>query len=322
MKKQLLIAAVAATMGTAAIADVSITGQMKVNYKNTDNNGSINNAISHEANLYITGKSGDTSFRMELDSDSADTLATNAPASTANIGVEDIWMQTKIADVTIKAGTWNGSDSMLSKDSDRAQGKFALSTTAAGVGILVEGTSDANKTVKFSGDIAGVAASYKMEDTQDQITLAGSVSGVDIAYHTVNNDTADSDKTSISVSTTFNGVALTYVQADADTLATISGDSLLGDAAALNVESDGSGMASGDDISGFIASTEFGGNKVKAVFATVDNLTGDGDLDITKFVVTRSLASGSTLEVTYTDQDSDTVGNDEEQLDIELAVKF
>jgi len=36
MKKQLLIAAVAATMGTAAIADVSISGNMKVNYKNTD----------------------------------------------------------------------------------------------------------------------------------------------------------------------------------------------------------------------------------------------------------------------------------------------
>jgi len=36
MKKQLLIAAVAATMGTAAIADISIAGAAKVNFTNVD----------------------------------------------------------------------------------------------------------------------------------------------------------------------------------------------------------------------------------------------------------------------------------------------
>jgi|AJXC01.1.fsa_nt_gi hypothetical protein len=34
MKKQLLIAAIAATMGTAVIADVAITGHAKYVYKN------------------------------------------------------------------------------------------------------------------------------------------------------------------------------------------------------------------------------------------------------------------------------------------------
>ena len=317
MKKQLLIAAVAATMGTAAMADVSITGQMKVNYKDTDANGTLGNAISHEANLYVTGKTGNTSFRMELDSDSADTLASNAPASTANIGVEDIWMQTEIAGVTVKAGTWNGTDSILSADSAREQGKFAASGTAAGVGILVEGSSDANKTVKFSGDIAGVAASYKVEDTQDQITLAGSVSGVDIAFHTVNSDTANSDKTSVSLSTEYNGVTLSYVQADADTSAIISGDSYFGDVAAY-----ANPLIGGDDISGFGVKANLAGNTVQAKAISVDATAAADDSDIVKLIVTRPLASGATLEVTYTDEDSTTAAMDKETLDIELAVKF
>jgi hypothetical protein len=36
MKKQLLIAAVAATMTTVSMADISITGGAKINYTNTD----------------------------------------------------------------------------------------------------------------------------------------------------------------------------------------------------------------------------------------------------------------------------------------------
>jgi len=312
MKKQLIAAAVAATMTSVAMADVSITGQMKVNYKDTDANGTLGNAISHEANIYVTGKSGDTSFRMELDSDSGD-----FSGSDATLRVEDVWMQTSIADVTLKAGTWNGTDSILSADSARAAGKFAASTTAAGVGILVEGSSDANKTIKFSGDIAGVAASYKIEDTQDQVTLAGSVSGVDIAYHGVNSDTANSDKSSVKVSTTYNGVELSYAQADADTSATISGDSYFGDVAAY-----ANPLIAGDDISGFGIKASMAGNTVQAKAITVDATAAADDSDIVKLIVTRPLASGATLEVTYTDEDSVTAAMDKETLDVELAVKF
>jgi hypothetical protein len=50
-------------MTSAAIADISITGGMKVNYKDTDNNGTLTNAISHETDLQITGKSAPISGR-------------------------------------------------------------------------------------------------------------------------------------------------------------------------------------------------------------------------------------------------------------------
>ena len=63
MKKQLLIAAVAATMGTAAIADISLTGDMKVNYKSTDFGNTATastNNVTQEGDLVLTGTNGGT----------------------------------------------------------------------------------------------------------------------------------------------------------------------------------------------------------------------------------------------------------------------
>ena len=341
MKKQLLAAAVAATMTSVAMADISITGQMKVNYKNIETGTDISNAISHEANLYVDGKSGNTTFHMELDSDSADfnrsttttsesTTPSGATAHThdvttatttdASIQVEDIWMQTSIADVTLKAGTWNGSDTLIDTDSTRAAGKFALSTDVSGLGILVEGTSDANKALTLSGEVAGVSASYKMEDTQDTVKLATTVQGITVAYHGKDVDSANYDESSVTISGSFEGVDLTYAQADADSLATIAGDSILGDAAAIRANGN-TGMQAGDDLSGVIAATSIAGNKVKVVLAEVDSAAST-DTDITKFVVTRPLAAGATLEVTYTEEDNAAAANDKETLDVELAVKF
>jgi len=338
MKKQLLIAAVAASMTSVAMADISITGQMKVNYKNTETGSTITNAISHEANLYVDGKSGNTTFHMELDSDSGDfgILATEnntakttsdhshsastATSTDASIQVEDIWMKTSIADIDVKAGTWNGSDTLIDADSARAAGKFALSTDVSGLGILVEGTSDANKALTLSGEVAGVSASYKMEDTQDTVKLATTVQGITVAYHGKDVDSANYDESSVTISGSFEGVDLTYAQADADSLATIAGDSILGDAAAIRANGN-TGMQAGDDLSGVIAATSIAGNKVKVVLAEVDSAEST-DTDITKFVVTRPLAAGATLEVTYTEEDNAAAANDKETLDVELAVKF
>jgi uncharacterized GH25 family protein len=50
MKKQLLIAAVAATMSTAAMAHVSITGYAKFEYLNTETSTVSNNKTKNELN--------------------------------------------------------------------------------------------------------------------------------------------------------------------------------------------------------------------------------------------------------------------------------
>jgi len=327
MKKQLLIAAVAATMTSAAIADISITGGMKVNYKDTDQNGTLTNAISHETDLQITGKSGGTTVYIELNNDSADGLAGSTDDGNGNFDVEDVWMKTSIAGVAVKAGTWNGSDSLVSKDSDRALGKFEVSKTVSGVTVIADGSSDANKNITFKGDVAGVAVSYKIDDEgADEYKLSTTMNGVTVAYHNVDetDSTANTGKSSIMVSGSYQGFDLAYAQAETDTSGVISGDSWFGDMAAVErgTASGADGMAAGDDVSGFGLKTTVAGNTIQAKFITIDATTAANDSDIVKLIATRTLASGVTVEATYTDEDSTTAAYDKEVLDLELAVKF
>ena len=334
MKKQLLIAAVAATMTSAAMADISITGGMKVNYKSIETAGVNANSISHETDLQVTGKSGGTTVYIELNNDSADGLAgTTSTASAAttddngNFDVEDVWMKTTIAGATVKAGTWNGSDSLVSADSARALGKFEVSTTVSGVTVIADGSSDANKNITFKGDVAGVAASYKIDDEgADEYKLSTTMNGVTVAYHNVDDSdsTANTGKSSIMVSGSYQGFDLAYAQADTDTSASITGDSFFGDMAAVErgTASGADGMVGGDDVSGFSIKTNVAGNALKARFVTIDATTAALDSDIMTLTATRALASGVTVEATYTDEDSTTAANDKEVLDLELAVKF
>ena len=338
MKKQLLIAAVAATMTSAAMADISITGGMKVNYKSIETAGVNANSISHETDLQVTGKSGGTTVYIELNNDSADGLAgttstgdadstTSSTADNGNFDVEDVWMKTSIAGATVKAGTWNGSDSLVSADSARATGKFDVRTTVSGVTVIVDGSADANKNITFKGDVAGVAASYKIDDEgADEYKLSTTMNGVTVAYHNVDDSdsTANTGKSSIMVSGSYQGFDLAYAQADTDTSASITGDSFFGDMAAVErgTASGADGMVGGDDVSGFSIKTNVAGNALKARFVTIDATTAALDSDIMTLTATRALASGVTVEATYTDEDSTTAANDKEVLDLELAVKF
>jgi hypothetical protein len=309
MKKQLLIAAVAATMTSAAMADISITGGMKVNYKDTDQNGGLTNAISHETDLQITGKSGGTTVYIELNNDSADGLAgttstgdadstTSSTADNGNFDVEDVWMKTTIAGATVKAGTWNGSDSIVSADSARALGKFEVSTTVSGVTVIADGSSDANKNITFKGDVAGVAVSYKIDDEgADEYKLSTTMNGVTVAYHNVDesDSTANTGKSSIMVSGSYQGFDLAYAQAETDTSGIISGDSFFGDMAAVErgTASGADGMVGGDDVSGFSIKTNVAGNALKARFVTIDATTAALDSDIMTLTATRALASAT-----------------------------
>ena len=87
MKKQLLIAAVAASMTSVAMADISINGSSKVNAKGGD--------YSMEADVTVTGKSGDTSGVAQIGLDNSNT-------------VEQLYATSSIAGVAVKAGTWKG----------------------------------------------------------------------------------------------------------------------------------------------------------------------------------------------------------------------
>jgi len=319
MKKQLIAAAVAATMTSVAMADISINGNMKVNYTNSDTNsgGTVKNAIDHELNLAITGKTGGTTVYAEVALDN-DTVSTAGSAPM----IEDAWLSTTIGAVGVKVGQWNGSDSILTKDSDRSGSdtadKFSLSGSISGVDITVEGAGDNQSTATtLATTISGVAVSYKNESHQDQYKASGSLAGINYALHSLNHDTANSNKKSVELSYETNGVTLSAAKADTDTLAIISGDAYFGDVTAYQIP-----VAAGDNLVGFGVKTDLDGTTLQAKVIQVEDYSTSKDQDIVKVIATRKLAAGTTFEVTYTDQDNDGATNDSTTVDFELAVNF
>ena len=289
MKKQLLIAAVAATMGTAAIADISISGAAKVNWTDTDYTAAgtaDTNTINHDVDWTIAGKSGDTGVS-----------ATFSTTTKGAFVTENVFLTTSIAGVNIKTGSFSGGDSMMG-DGTRSDGKISLDTTVSGVKVQFEDSDAAgnNSSITVSGSVSGVSVSHEIFDTKTDSSISGTFGGVTAKFRSVDSDTDTADMDSVLVSTEVQGVTLTY--ADVDANATHSSDAFFGTVAAMT------------DASGFSAATSLAGNGVTFKSYEIDNV------DHTKVIVNRPLANGSTFEATFHDNGVADI------IDLELAVKF
>jgi hypothetical protein len=276
MKKQLLIAAVAASMTSVAMADISISGSSKVN--------AVGGEYSMEADMTITGKSGDTSVVAAIGLD-------------AGNAVEQLYATSSIAGVSVKVGTWKSGKGELGKNV-AGDTRISASTSFGGINLNYEDRNATGGTsTKVSGEIAGVALSYKAKaGNTSETTASGSMGGVSASFHTKDNGTA-ADATSVTLSTEVQGVTLTYVDIDAVGNATAS-DGFFGANDAIT------------KATGLALSTTVAGNKV--TFKSLEINGGDVD----KLIVTRALASGATFEATYVDKAAG------DSLDLELAVSF
>ncbi len=320
MKKQLLIAAVAATMSVSAMADISIAGAAKVNYTSVDFDGTTasTNKFSREMDLKITGKSGATTVVMNFGNDTT---------GAAGLSAEDTYVATSIEGVSIKVGAWDNGNNAL-RASARGDNKLSASTSFGGVKITYDASDEsAGKvadTVKLSGDIAGVSASYKSVDNGEDISLSTTVSGVKVSYLALNRDAANTDRSVVEVSGTIGTIGVKVAQADADSSTRISGDTWMGDFEDSTFDgttSNAYDLVNGQDVTSVELSTTIAGNSVKFRMTDVDDVAG-ADMSFNKVIITRPLANGTTFEATYTDLDDSTAANDSQTLDLELAVKF
>ena len=202
MKKQLLIAAVAATMSVSAMADISISGSAKANSKN--------GVASIESDLKITGKSGDTTVVANIALDSG--VDTGAQAGDM---VEDLYLTTSFEGVNIKIGEYRSGASELDQTSGAATTRYNLSTSMGGVKVAFEETgSGSTNSVTVSGTVAGISASHKINSSSlTETKVSGAFGGVNLAYHLKEANATD-DNTAISVSTTVGNVKLAYTTID------------------------------------------------------------------------------------------------------------
>jgi hypothetical protein len=314
MKKQLLIAAVAATMGTAAIADVSITGNGKFEYFHTEvtasatNNGS-SDTTNTEVNLSVVGKTGDTTVvaNIEINNDGSD--------SSGAIDVEDLYISTKIGDVSIKGGNFASGTTALGGEMDqggRATNKVSLSTVVGPATISYAAAArseDASSTgasaldadgasFAISMPIAGYTVQVKEQsDSYTMFGISGDVAGFGIRYEAKDSDTADQDESFGYITKSVEGIDLGFAWYDADSDSINDED----DSAIFAVENAGNG----DSNQQISASTTIDGNKVTVKAGSIGfKAAGTNDRDYTQISASRSLASGATLALTYTDKDT------------------
>ena len=327
MKKQLLIAAVAATMGTAAIADVSITGNGKFEYFHTEatatatNNGS-SDKTNTEVNLSIVGKTGDTTVVANIE------INTHGADSTGAIDVEDLYISTKIADVSIKGGNFASGTTALGGEMDqggRATNKLSLSTvvgpatisyaasSAAGVGATALDSDAASFAISMP--IAGYTVQIKEQsDSYTMFGISGDVAGFGVRYESKDSDTADQDESFGYITKSVEGIDLGFAWYDADSDNINDED----DSAIFAVENN----STGDSNQQISASTTIDGNKVTVKAGSIGfKAAGTNDRDYAQIAASRSLASGATLALTYTDKDTANT-TDEQKFEADISVKF
>jgi hypothetical protein len=351
MKKQLLIAAVAATMTSVAMADLSITGNGKFEYFNSQTGTDAStNKTNTEVNLGIVGKSGDTSvvLNMEFNTHGAtsitDTITSGVTSTaatdvhvvggTANgandvLNIEDMYMTTKIGDIKVKAGNYASGTSALLGEIDeggRASNKVTLSTSMGGADFYMgnSGSTGAGQTAinnnMFAGvsmNVAGMKVQLKKNDEDtNSYGVSGDMSGVAFRLEQKSDTAANGDVTFAQVSGKVNGIALTYAMVDADKADKINES----DSGIFAVSANGGSTTTG--ITQVSASTSLAGNAITVKSGTVEGgLGANSDLDFVQIKAVRSLASGATAAITYTDKDASTT-TDTETLEIDLSVKF
>jgi hypothetical protein len=330
MKKQLLIAAVAATMGTAAIADISITGNAKYKYTNADSDtavsgttGSVNSAAG-EVNLVVDGSHGDTKIHVEQEFNMASVTDENT-----NLDMEDVWVSTKVGDFGIKLGAWDGSTTAITGDimaNSRSGTKVYVTTSVADVNLgywTTPSETDLNDGFTVNTTIQGIKLELKESiNSFTAVRASGTIAGVSISHENVDHETAGKDATLSSASYSTNGI-------------TFKADVLNGDTAAALGENDGrfiqydEGAADGTQtdggeitkISQISASMDLAGNTL--TLAAAEGVENAGTKNsATKITVSRALAGGTNLIATYTDAEDDNAATETETFTAELNVKF
>ena len=204
MKKQLLIAAVAATMASVSMADVSISGGATANINSVSG---ADTTYASDIDLKIVGKAGATTATVDLEflttSEGTTDTAVVGEVTHTNF-VKNAYISTNIAGANIKVGDWYGSDSLLGNGTNDNTEGLSVDYTMSGVKVQYE-AQGASDSVTISGTVGGVAISHEIFDAKTDTKFSGSAAGVAITYRKIDADANDDDQSSLEVSTEVSG---------------------------------------------------------------------------------------------------------------------
>ncbi len=206
MKKQLLIAAVTATMASASMADVFISGSysstishMKVNTKDATK------GIKHDSDLDLTlkGTNGDSTMVLTLENIGAgknpmkDKNGNDIKDASGNIVYDGsgtgsktdikpatVYITTKVEGLTLKAGKYKSKNGAGQMHKPMSKNRISLSTKIAGVNIGVSNANgDAHTSLNLAGTVAGVDIKVQnVLNAKRYLTLGAEFYGVSIDF--------------------------------------------------------------------------------------------------------------------------------------------
>ena len=255
MKKQLLIAAVAASMTSVAMADLSISGKYEAVFSDTG-------TVSDDLDMKFVGKS-----------DAGTVTMTSENMTGANgFNVTTAYLTTSVEGISVKAGEYKGqTGNGTTYKKSNGTGKISVSTSVAGMKIA---HSNSDKT-DISGAFGGVKV--KMQDALNSsrtTSIATDIAGVAVTAE--KND----DTTAFTLSTEVSGMTVTYVNVDAATCTAATAT-----AAAVSCASQDDGLigdiAGKHNVTGLNISTNTAAGKV-----TVKAMQSD-EGDVTKVTLKR-----------------------------------
>ena len=316
MKKQLLIAAVAATLGTSAMADISITGDALMRYASTEDAGGTAtdlNQLDQLIRLKMVGTSGDTKVVMGLrtDNDEAATARTGgATASTNGIETDYRFISTKVGGATVKVGEWWESTGLGLVRKGRSSGTNAVrvSGTVADVDLGLQGTVDGPEVViDASTTIAGVKLGLEHDTTDNtgytDATIKGKMADINYAAEIYQSDAtaSDADAHLVHLFTKIGGatvhLAAAKWEADSGNARANNvkfsplGVSILGTATGINGELAVGNVNAGtteDKVTGARVDFNMAGNSIQLAAGNLE--VGTVDKSFTDIIVTRDLA--------------------------------
>ena len=316
MKKQLLIAAVAATLGTSAMADISITGDALMRYASTEDAGGSaadENQLDQRIRLKMVGTSGDTKVVMGLRTDNDDPLGTARTAGTTSTnGIETDYrfISTKVGGATVKVGEWWESTGLglVRKGQSSGTNAVRVSGTVADVDLGLQGTVDGPEVViDASTTIAGVKLGLEHDTTDNtgyiDATIEGKMADINYAAEIYQSDAtaSDADAHLVHLFTKIGGatvhLAAAKWEADSGTARVDNvkfsplGVSILGTATGINGELAVGNVNAGtteDKVTGARVDFNMAGNSIQLAAGNLE--VGTVDKSFTDIIVTRDLA--------------------------------
>ena len=329
MKKQLLIAAVAATMSTVSMADISITGGATFDYWNTDNsNGTSANDSAMEVTLNVKGKSGATAVVTDIVLGSGDDKAGGNTAGSATVVVENMYVTTNLGPVKAKVGNYSTSTESILGEIDeggRSYGKITLSYTTNGIKFYGgNGGNTASDTINnnmFVGVVATVEGwklqAKKASNTVNAFGVSGKAGLVGIRVEYKDASAVNSDVVFANFTAKLDNInlGLAILEAEKDNLITENDSSIFVVENGLtnhkgnsNVQLSASIGVDGTTYSAFVGKIGF------AAAATDDR-------NYFKVAASRALDSGVKATVSYTDKETSNTA-DSKSFNVELKVAF